>query len=248
MDILMNYGIDAVLVIIFLSNVIGSYRRGFIRCLLSLACVGIAIFAAFNFSQPAAEWSYDNIMSDKIVYELEEAINEGFSSQTAADTVMQTIEMIPDVLLTQLEEFGIDTDALSEQIASLELSSHDTAEKISQQIIRPGALVLLKLLCYILIFVVVRFATGCIIGLIIKLPMPKLFKAANRWLGGAIGLVKGGLIVIVLSMLISAFAGFDEPGGQLSAAYDNSRICTALDEFGIADITEMDINFDNILN
>lgn len=248
MELIISYGIDALLLIIFVSNVVSSYRRGFLRCLLSLACVVIAIFAAFNYSQPAAEWAYDNVLSDKIVYELEQAIDEGFSSQTAADTVMQTIEMIPNVLLAQLNEFGIDVDALSKQIAGLELSSHDTAEKISEQIIKPGSLVLLKLLCYILIFTVVRFVSGFIIGLITKLPMPMLFKAANKWLGGAVGIVKGGVIVIVLSMLVGAFAGFAESDGQLAAAYESSRICTALRDFGMADLTEIEFDFENLLN
>ncbi|MBQ3602764.1 MAG: CvpA family protein [Clostridia bacterium] len=248
MELILEYGVDAALIIIFLATVLNSYRRGLLRCLLSLVCVIVALFAAFNYSQPAAEWTYDNLLSERIVSELDEAITEGFSSKTAADTVQQTIEAVPSFLLKQLDEFGIDTDALSKQIASLELSSQDTAEKISEQIIRPGALVLLKLLCYILIFVLVRFASGCIIGLIIKLPMPMLFKAANKWLGGAIGVVKGGVIVIALSLLLNALAGLAEPEFKLAVACENSRICTALNEFGIADLKEIEIDFENLFN
>ena len=248
MELVLKYGVDAIFVIIFITNVFSSYRRGLLKCILSLVCIVVALFAAFNYSQPAAEWAYDNLLSERIVHELDEAIAEGFLSQNAVDTVQQTIETVPSFLLKQLGDFGIDADALSKQIASLELSSQDTAEKISEQIIRPGALVLLKLLCYILIFVLVRFVLGCIIGLITKLPMPMLFKAANKWLGGAIGVVKGGVIIIALSLLLNAFTDFIEPDSQLAFACENSRICTALNDFGIADLKDIEIDFENLLN
>ena len=248
MELIISYAIDAILLIILITNVLDSYRRGFVRCILSLVCVVVALLAAFNYSQPAAEWTYDNLLEDRIVYEVEEALNEGFSSKTAADTVNQAIDMIPDILTAQLTEFGIDINALSKEIASLELSAQDTAEKISEQIIRPGSLVLLKLLCYILIFVAVRFVLGLVVGLITKLPMPTLFKAADKWLGGAVGVVKGGLIVLTLCLLLNAFTGLVKPDGQFAAAYDSSRICKAVGELGVADFTEIDIDIENLLN
>ncbi len=248
MQILIDYGIDLILIIVLLSNIIGSYRRGFFKCLVSLVCVIVALFAALNYSQPLAEWSYDNIMADKVVQQVEKSLNDGFSSQVAADTVNQVIDMIPELLTKQLTEFGIDTDSLSGQIASLELSSHDTAEKISEQIIRPGSLVLLKLLCYILIFVVVRLVLGCILGLITKLPMPSLLKTADRWLGGVLGALKGGVIVIMLCMLLTALSGFVKADSEVATVYENSRICAALNDFGIADLTEMDFDIDSLLN
>ena len=63
MEIFVKYSVDAILLILLVTNILDSARRGFFRCVLSLVCVFVAIIASVTFSQPLAEWSYDNIFS-----------------------------------------------------------------------------------------------------------------------------------------------------------------------------------------
>ncbi len=247
MELFIKYSIDAVLIIILVTNVLDSARKGFFKCVLSLICVIAAVIASVSFSQPLAEWSYDNLFSERIEAEVEQALSQGINSDSVADTVTSTLEMIPGVLSTQLDELGIDIDSLTQKIASLELSAADTAEKVSSDIIRPAALVLLKLVCYILIFIAVSFVLRCIIGLIDKLPAPGIFRRANKLLGAALGAVKGVILVLVISLFINACSLWLSDSNEISLAIESSKICSLVGELGEPDISAIDIDIDNII-
>lgn len=247
MEIFVKYSVDAILLILLITNILDSARKGFFRCVLSLVCVFAAIFASVTFSQLLAEWSYDNIFSAQIEAEIEQALEDGINSSSVARAVTSVLEVIPGVLTTQLEEMGIDINALTENISSLELSASDTAEKVSADIIRPAALVLLKMICYVLIFIAVRFVLGLIIGLIDKLPAPKLFRRANKWLGAALGTVKGVILVLVICLFINACSGLFRNNEMLSASVENSRICSWVSELGEPDLDAIKSDINSIV-
>lgn len=246
MEIFVKYSIDAILLIILITNILDSARKGFFRCVLSLVCVVAAIFASVTFSQPLAEWSYDNIFSAQIEAEIEQALEDGINSSSVAKAVTSTLEIIPGVLTTQLEDMGIDINALTERISSLELSASDTAQKVSTDIIRPVALVLLKMICYVLIFLAVRFVLGLIIGLIDKLPTPRLFRRANKLLGGVLGTAKGVILVLVICLFINACAGLFKNSEMFDESVKNSRICSLVSELGEPDLDTIKINIDSL--
>ena len=214
---------DILLVIVFVGTVLSSMRKGFLRCILSLACVIAAIAVAMTFSQPAAEWCYDNILS------------------AAAMTVNQVIGEIPDFLVSQLTEFGIDVNAVAEEISSLKLSAQDTAEMISKDIVRPGVLVLLKMFCFILIYLIVRFLLGFLSSLIKGISKLPLLKQVNKGLGAVIGALKGVAIVFLVCTLLNAIPldYFDPP--IFAQAVDNSLICNFINNTDLSASTEIDL-------
>ncbi len=231
MELLINYGIDVILAVLFIATVIGSAQKGFFKCVLSLICTVAALFAALSLSQPAAEIVYDNILEEKIVDEIQTSIGDKFNPQTAVETVKAVIEMIPEYLLEPAKDLGVDIQAVSDEISGLKLSAEDTALELSKQVIRPGALVLLKLVCYILIYLIVRTVLGWIVSLFNNLPAPKLFKKANKLLGAGLGAVKGVVIVLMLSFAVNALAAVVNDGSDLDKALDSSRICAVIREF-----------------
>lgn len=247
MEFFIKYSIDAVLLIILITNILDSAKKGFFRCVLSLVCVIAAVIASVTFSQPLAEWGYDNLFSERIEAEVEQALSEGSNSGSVAFSITSTVDMIPDVLITQLEDMGININELTDEISSLELSAADTAEKVSADIIRPAALVLLKMICYVLIFIAVRFVLGLIIGLIDKLPAPGLLHHANKWLGAALGVVKGVILVLVICLFINDCSALLANSEELTAAVESSRICSLVGELGEPDLSSVDINIDEII-
>ncbi len=245
MEFAVKYTIDIVLIIIVVTSILDSARRGFIRCVLSLVCAAVALAAAVQFSQPFAEAVYDNFLSDIVVEQVEQRIPDGINSNIAVDTVTQTIEMLPEYLIEQVKGLGVDIRAFSDYISSLELSAQDTAREISEKIVRPGALVLLKLVCYILIFIAVRFVLGFAVGLIDKFASLPILGHVNKWLGGALGCMKGVVFVLVLSTLLNAFGSLVRSNAEFenfAMAIKSSRICSAVSELGLADLTEIDLD------
>lgn len=225
MDIVIKYGVDIALIIVLISTVIGSMRKGFLKCVLSLLCVIVALAAATTFNEPVAEWCYDSVLDGIVTEKVEESMLNGMESIDAALTVESITQAIPQFLTDSIAELGIDISSVTKSIDSLDLSTHDTAQNISQQIIRPAALVLLRVLAYILIFVFVRFLTGIITNIfsgIVKLPV---LRSVNKLLGAILGAVKGIVLVFSIGMLLNLFAQIIKNTDVIAQAIENSNIC-----------------------
>ncbi len=235
------YGLDILLIIILALTVFSSMRKGFLKCFLSLICVVAAIFVAMSFSQPAAEFCYDNVFSSYVVESVENAVDEGLESSQAAETVNQIIDNIPQFLVTHLSGFGIDVNSVSENIASLKLSTHDTAQRISDDIIRPGAVVLLKMLCFILIYLAVRFVLSFITSFVNGIAKLPVLKQVNKWLGAVIGAVKGIAVIFILCTILNGFKTFSDEDQVIAQAIDNSDLCTFVNEIDVSDLSEIDL-------
>lgn len=225
MDLLIKFGVDIALIIVLIANVIGSMRKGFLKCILSLVCVIVALAAATTFNEPVAEWSYDSVLDSIVTEKVEESMLNGMESIDAALTVEAITQAIPQFLADSIAEIGIDISAVTESIDSLDLSTHDTAQNISQQIIKPAALVLLRMLAYVLIFVFVRFLTGMITNVfsgIVKLP---ILKGVNRWLGAALGAAKGIILVFSICVVLNLLSQIVKNTDVIVQAIENSNIC-----------------------
>ena len=240
-NILLLYGIDILLIVVLAVSVISSMRKGFLKCILSIICVIAAVVAATSLSLPAAEWSYDNLISGYVTQKVEAAMQDGLDSASAALTVNQIIDEIPDILITQLESFGIDIADVTKDISSLKLSVHDTAEKISQDIIRPGALVLLRMLCFILIYLAVRFVLGVLSKFISGIAKLPLLKQANKWLGAVTGVIKGVALILLISTLLNGYASLAADGDLVAESVENSAICKAVKNSDITDLTKISL-------
>lgn len=230
MQFFIQYGIDALLVILLILTVIISARKGFVKCVISLVCVIAAMLAAFEFSEPAAEWCYDNIVSDIVVSKVEESIDKGYDSQSVALTVGEIIDTVPDFIGVQLVKLGIDINVLSENITKLQLSTEDTAKKISDEIIRPGIIVLLNLILYLVIFILVRLILGFFSRILIKIADLPVLKQTNKTLGALIGIIKGFSLIVTLSFVLDFLAELLKNTNVFAQAIENSRICDIIIE------------------
>ena len=232
MDLVVQYGVDIALILILIISVISSMHKGFLKSLLSLACFAVALIAASAFNEPVSDWCYENIISDIVVKEVENAMSEGFSSESAAVTVQSSIDMLPGFITEYLKNMGIDISTVSKQIADLELSSADTALRISENIIRPGALVLLRMIFYLIIFIAVRFVLGLLSGVLNGITKLPLLKQVNKWLGAALGLIKGIVLLLAVCSVLNFVGDITKNSDVLSQTIENSRICAMIDESG----------------
>lgn len=236
MEFLISYGIDIVFVVIFIAVVFSSAQKGFLKCILSLVCTVAALAAALTLSQPAAEIVYDNVLEKAVVDKMQTAMDENIDLKTAVETVNAAVKMIPEFLIEPAKSLGVDIEEISREVSELKLSPEDTALQISRQIVRPGAIVLLKLVCYILVFFIVRMVLGWIVSLVNKLPAPWLFKKANKLLGAGLGAVKGVVIVLMLSLAVNSLASILNDGSDLDKALDSSHISAVVREFDAASL------------
>ena len=225
MEFLVKFGVDIALIIILVATVIGSMRKGFLKCILSLICVVVAITAATTFNAPLAEWSYDSVLDSIVTAKVEESMINGMESIDAALTVEAITQAIPQFLVDSIAQMGIDISSVTDSIDSLNLSTHDTAQNISQQIIKPAAMVLLGILAYILIFVFVRFLTGMVANVLAKIVKLPVLNGVNKLLGAILGAVKGLILVFSICVVLNLFSQIVKNTDVLVQAIENSNIC-----------------------
>ncbi len=220
MELLIKYGVDIALIAVFVICVVTSMKKGFLQGILSLACVIISFAAATSLSGPIAEWCYDTFLDGMVAAKVEEAMLDGFKS--IDETVSQAI---PQFLLESVSQLGIDIGTVTESIESLGLSTHDTAQKISVQIIRPVAVVILRIFAYMVIFAFVRFLTGVIAKALSRIANLPFLKEVNKWFGAALGVIKGLILIFSVCMVFNLCSDVMKNTDVFVEAIENSNIC-----------------------
>lgn len=225
MELLIQYGVDVALIIVFAVCIIVSMRKGFLSSLLSVVCVLLSIAAATVFSEPLAQLCYDNVLDNAVTVKVEESLGEGLESIDQALNAESVNQVIPDFLNEGIAKLGIDTDSVIQSLEATDLSLHDIASKISQQIIRPAAIVILKIIAFILIYAVARFLLGLVAKFLSGAAKLPFLKDVNKWLGAIFGAVKGLAIVVALCILLGLYSYLVENTNVFARAIENSNIC-----------------------
>ena len=242
MDLVLKYIVDVLLILVLVLSVVLTIRKGFIRCVFSLACVLVSVIAATSFNQPAAEWVYDNVLSDIVADKVETMIGENINNQIAIIDTESLISAVPEFAISALDKMGVEIQPVCENISMLQLSSEDAAHEIAEQIIRPGALILLRLICYLLIFIVARLLTGFIANVISKAARLPVLKQANKFLGAILGLAKGVAFVFALAIFLNLSSDIIKMDNVFVQAIENSNICAIIKD---ADFSALDISVIN---
>lgn len=209
------------------ASIINGKRRGFVSAILSLIAVFASVFIAIQASEPLANFTYDSFASKLVVQEVEKAIPDGFDSASAAEIVTVSVERLPEYLAKNLKTLGIDAEKIVEQVKAQDLSKTGSAQMIADKILRPGVVMLLKMLCFIVVFLVSRAILGVIIGLIDKFFSLPVLKTANGWLGAVLGAAKGGIAVYALCVALVVVAEISGEG-MIAQAIDSSRIVASV--------------------
>lgn len=230
MQLIIQYGIDILLLLVLFSSIIVSVRKGFLKCILSLLCAVVALVAASSFSEPISEWCYDNIVSDIVVSNIENELDEGLGVVSFDSAVQTAVESLPEFITVSLDNLGIDINDITGRIDKVELSTENTAQVISDEIIRPGAIVLLRFIAFLTIYLVVRFLSGFVSGIISKVAKLPVLKQANKMLGAILGLIKGVVSVFVVSIFFNFLSEMLKNTNVLTQAIENSRICDIIIE------------------
>lgn len=226
----MSVIIDAVLLLIIVLTVISSMRKGFLSSVLSIICVIFAIIGASVLCEPAAEWCYDNVVDSIVVNTIADEINSVIIDGSGVNAVKSAVDSIPDIVIDQLSAAGVNVNSLIGELSLLDLSAEDAAIQISQKIVRPGALVILRVITYLILYLVIRFVLNIVAGVIHRIFNFSLFKKANRLLGAALGLVKGTAIVFMIATLLNLYADIVNNNDAVNQAIEFSYICGIIND------------------
>lgn len=195
--------IDIIFVLIVAVSFIIGLKMGFIKRIMSLLCLVIALVVAWNFMGSLGAYFNDKFFSEKMSDVVYSSLRDFTVSPSGESKIDELVSETPDALKDILKGFGCDEETFAEYCsASAEKKAdeltRDVAEKISEPIAKKisnaAAFLVLFAAAYILLTLVLK-----LIDVIVKLPV---LNFANRILGGAFGALTGLLTVWLLSIII----------------------------------------------
>ena len=230
MEFLLTFAVDFILLVIFVTSVFSVIRKGFLQGILSLIALFIALVTANFANVPAAEWCYDNLLSDYIAETVESSIPADTDSIDFNSSVKSFVDSLPVFVVEQLDVQDVDIDASLNELCNEKLSSNRVAEEISNQLIRPGIIMLLRLVFFLVIFIGLRFLFGIVIRVVSKIANLPLLRPINKFLGIILGLIEGLLSVYSLTIILGFISQLLNSSNEIAQAIENSLICDIIGE------------------
>jgi len=201
----MSLFFDIVLLLAAVITIISCTKWGFIRSVMCLASVAIAIVVSYNFYKPVAEWFSDKIIRSAVTSSITEKLKDMAQTSSEGFNLASLFENMPEQFTEILERFGAGREGLEAAYGKIINGSAATVNELAENITSSAVEMISSVLGFLALFVICLIALRIltfIIDSIFKLPV---LRFANRLLGFLFGAVCAVILVAILSELSVVF-------------------------------------------
>lgn len=204
----MEYIVDIIILVIFAAIVISSIRKGFFKSLFELAGTLISLAISRALSEGFAPQVFDTFIKKGAEGYLANALGDVGTKDYVLQT-QETLNSIPEALNGIMSLMGIDKQMLLEKVQNADLGGANLVESLMSSVVGPVATAVVQFVLFVILAVVVGFVLKIVVklldGVIKKLPA---VKQLNTGLGAVFGVLRGIIVVAIISMLIGIIASF----------------------------------------
>lgn len=232
----------AAVAVIVLAGVIG-YHRGFFKSVMQLVSGIVALLLAAWLAAPIAGQIFDLFLSDRITDALENRLTETAMTgeKTLGDSLDTYVEELPGPLQELLRKNGLNGSEIAQKFS---LNGTETArtvaETVVREVLRPGAVKLIELLCFFLLFVVLLVALFFVTKVVNKVLHLPVLRQINGLLGAVVGVAEGLLLACVLCTLLGWRAGMAQEESFITEEQmEQTVLVQRLDQSSRLDLTEL---------
>lgn len=198
----MSLIIDVIVIAAFGICFLSGIKKGFIKSVMGIAVIILAIIGSAHFSPPLAQKFNDDHIEKAVVGIADDAVRDLISEDRDVD---QLINDKSEDFLSLLERFGVKEEQISSLFGteSEEQTDDEKVSMIAKKLGEPVALSVSKALAFLIVFALLAlglFIVAVILCAIVKLPF---LNAANKLLGGLLGAAMGLILAWGLSVAIS---------------------------------------------
>lgn len=202
----MNYVVDIALVLLVVASVVLAVKKGFFPTLFDLGAKLLAFIGAKILADSLAAPVYGRMLEGSIRTTLTSRLS-GVSSVDVGKSVESALGSIPQSLDGVMGFIGVDKQALITKAEALDITGDNIIESLMSGIVSPVVTavcrVIIFALAFLLLALILRLILGFISKIIKKLPV---LKQIDKGLGGALGLVRGLLLVVAAVFIITLIA------------------------------------------
>ena len=201
--------LDGIVLVTAAVLIVTSYRKGFLRTLVSTVGHLASCVVAFLGSRALAEACYRLFFRDRLIASVESAI-EGAAAETDLTARMtQVMESLPGYLQAALSAMGIDGAALSEQVSGqMEDTAHAMSVTITGGVLYPIVYMLLQGIFFLVLFIACAILVQCLVKVLQGVERLPLIGTVNSLLGAVMGLVKALIVIFVATVAIRLVLDF----------------------------------------
>ncbi len=188
--------IDGIILLVFVLSVVGGYKKGFVRMVLSVVALIISVAAANQFSMPVAKAVNDAFVHEAVVESVTEYVSS-VAEKGADDIIAQSPEGLREIA----EENGISLNEIAANAAdkeALEPKCEEVVTKAEGVVILP----VLKLICFAALYFIFQAICSIIITFMNKVFRIPIVNGLNKTLGAICGGAKGAVAIAVICLII----------------------------------------------
>lgn len=199
----MGWIIDLIMVVLFILIVYASYRKGFLRSILSLGGFLLATIVSFVFGKMIAEALFDSMAKPWLTTLIEEQVVAGTNDNLVV-VVDNMYQNLPGYISGPLEMlFG----SKEQMVASLQSAMDSGSAGLTDAIVallRPMLVALLSVLTVIILFILCMIVLRVVDRLLIQVRRVPIIGTFDGLLGGLVGVVKAVVWILILAFLVKA--------------------------------------------
>lgn len=217
----MNALLDLIIIAIFIVIVVISAKRGLVKSLLGLFCVIVAFLVAQNFCNPLGDYfeekCFGPMFADQVAVQLGSVTNEQSTTEELLNgsSFSKLFEDAPEALDGILASWGTDMETIGEQIISAGNSAETAINEFIANTVTKGAAHAISISAAFIVLFLAAFAlctlAVVIVDAICKLPV---LKTLNKVGGALFGIVKGGIVAILVTAIICFASPYISHNGE----------------------------------
>lgn len=200
----MSFAIDIILIIICVLTVFLGTRRGFVKTLMSLLSVIVALICSYTFTPMFADFLSEKFFMAPVAGSIADTLRSLVPEVDGQYDLLGLLNDMPQTLASILERYNINPEELKASVESLTVGGDESVTALAGMIAEPIVEMISTVVAFITIFVVLTVVLGiitAIINSVFKLPV---LRGANTLLGFLLGVVTALVILFVYSSLVSA--------------------------------------------
>lgn len=212
---------DLILIVLFLLIVWEGYARGFLVSVMYIARVAIGMPLSYaiakNLSEPLYNSLFRATFNDSLVSSLESS-----GLESVINSVRDSVGNLPESL-----GGNVDLSFLSK------LNAGTAVQSIMENVVDPIALVVCKMLLFVLVLVVFSFLYTVLLTVIRKAVKGKtVLKKTNKFLGAVLGAAKAIIVVFGLAAVAQFFITYFSAGNSgLISQLEGSALIELINKF-----------------
>lgn len=192
--------LDSIVIIIVAINVIIGIKRGFVKSVMGMVAVVLALICAWNFAPLLAEPINEKYVHDYTVERVEKTL-VAKDGNTGKIKFVNAFEKLPEPVRNFLSKHDVSVEEVMDRYDNAKKET-DTERRIAEYIADPIERLISKIIAFAILFVAVLIILYVLLFIIDKVCLLPGLHIMNKGLGVIMGLIKGALFAVAVSFVL----------------------------------------------